>query len=233
MLGPPLAPTGRNSAPQPASSSYFAMKTFLNYLTLGAAAVAAFAASAAMAAVEVGQPAPDFTLTAINGQKHALSEYRGKTVVLEWNNPDCPIVRKHYESDNLPKLQREATGEGVVWLLINSGAPGKQGGDYSAADLQEWLKKHNAKPTEYLRDQDGRVGHLYHAQTTPHMFIIDPQGKLVYEGAIDSIPSARVSDIAKATNYVRVALDDLKAGRPIEKTATHPYGCSVKYGSKE
>jgi hypothetical protein len=209
------------------------MNTFFKYLSVGAAVVAALCTSNLIAAVEVGQPAPDFTLTDLDGQKHDLSEYRGKTVVLEWNNPDCPIVRKHYESDNLPKLQREATGEGIVWLLINSGAAGQQGGDYSAAELKDWLKKHNAAPSDYFRDQDGKVGHLYHARTTPHMFIIDPKGTLVYEGAIDSIPSGRKDDIAKATNYVRVALDDLKAGRPIEMPATQPYGCSVKYGSKE
>lgn len=187
----------------------------------------------ATAAVEVGQAAPDFTLTDIDGHAHSLADYRGKVVVLEWNNPDCPIVRKHYDSDNLPKLQREATADGVIWLLINSGAPGKEGGDYSAVQLKDWLKGHNAAPTAYLRDQDGKVGHLYHARTTPHMFVINKDGTLMYEGAIDSIASARKSDIAKATNYVRVALTDLKDGKPIEKKASEPYGCSVKYGSSE
>jgi hypothetical protein len=203
------------------------------FYVLLVSAVTVLCASPAIAAAEIGQPAPDFTLTNIDGQKHTLSEYRGKTVVLEWNNPDCPIVRKHYESDNLPKLQRDAIADGVVWLLINSGAPGKEGADYSAAELKAWLKKHNSAPSEYFRDQDGKVGHLYGAKTTPHMFVIDPKGTLVYEGAIDSIRSANQDDIPKATNYVRVALEDLKAGRPIEKSATQAYGCSVKYGSAE
>lgn len=185
------------------------------------------------AAATVGQPAPDFTLTDLDGRKHSLAEYRGKTVVLEWNNPDCPIVRKHYESDNLPKLQREETAQGVVWLMINSGAPGLQGGDYTPAELKQWLASHHAAPSEYFRDQDGRVGHLYGAKTTPHLFIVNAQGTLVYEGGIDSIPSSRQSDIAKATNYVREALTELKDGKPIAHAATRPYGCSVKYGSSE
>lgn len=196
------------------------------------AAFAALTIRPLAAAIDVGQSAPDFALTDIDGQKHALSDYRGKTVVLEWNNPDCPIVRKHYDSDNLPKLQREATSDGIVWLLINSGASGQQGADYSASDLKSWLKEHHAAPTAYFRDQDGKVGHLYGAKTTPHMFVIDPKGTLVYEGAIDSISSAKKEDIAHATNYVRDALAALKVGKPISPTATKSYGCSVKYGSK-
>lgn len=208
------------------------MKTFLRSLVLAAAAVALCAVRPLHAAAEVGQPAPNFTLRDIAGQKHSLSEYRGKTVVLEWNNPDCPIVRKHYESDNLPKLQREATADGIVWLLINSAAPGKEGGDYSDAELKDWLGKHHAAPTAYFRDADGKVGHAYGAKTTPHMFVIDTKGTLVYEGAIDSIPSSDPADIAKAKNYVRAALASLKADQPIQPKATRPYGCSVKYGSK-
>lgn len=180
-------------------------------------------------AVESGQPAPDFALTDLDGQKHALSEYRGKTVVLEWNNPDCPIVRKHYESGNIPNLQQQATKDGIVWLLINSGAPGQQGADYSTAELKQWLERHHAAPTDYFRDQDGKVGHQYGAKTTPHMFVIDARGTLVYQGAIDSIPSANKADIPKAKNYVRDVLSALKSGQPIAETNTRPYGCSVKY----
>ncbi len=208
------------------------MKTIMRSLVLAAAAVAFCGPRPLRAAAQVGQPAPDFTLTDINGWKHTLSEFRGKTVVLEWNNPDCPIVRKHYESDNLPKLQREATASGVVWLIVNSGAPGKQGADYSDAQLKNWLEQHHAAPTAYCRDQDGKVGHLYGARTTPHMFVIDAPGTLVYEGAIDSIASSDQADIAKARNYVRAVLAALKSGQPIEPKATRPYGCSVKYGSK-
>lgn len=180
-------------------------------------------------ALDVGKPAPDFTLTDIDGQKHSLADYRGKTIVLEWNNPDCPFVRKHYESDNLPKLQRDATADGVVWIVINSGAPGMQGADYTAEQLKARFKAANAAPTAYLRDADGKVGHLYSAKTTPHMFVIDQGGVLRYEGAIDSIRSADRGDIAKATNYVRAALTAVKEGKAIEPTVTAPYGCSVKY----
>lgn len=207
------------------------MKTHIRLFTLVAAALAAFSATP-LIAVDVGQPAPDFTLTDIDGKKHSLSEFRGKTVVLEWHNPDCPLVRKHYESDNIPKLQREATKDGIVWLTINSGAPGQQGADYTTAQLKELFAKQNSAATAYFRDQDGKVGHLYSAKTTPHMYIIDAKGTLQYQGAIDSIPSANKADIAKATNYVREALGSMKAGQPIKDTATKPYGCSVKYGSK-
>jgi peroxiredoxin len=198
-------------------------------MMLGSLAVIALAVASAFGAVETGRSAPDFSLLDIDGQKHSLAEYLGKTVVLEWNNPDCPIVRKHYESDNLPKLQRDATADGVVWLLINSGAPGREGADYKAGELKQWLAKHHAAPTVYLRDPDGVVGHAYGAKTTPHMYIIDARGTLVYQGGIDSIPSARQSDIPKATNYVREALAALKAGKPIASPDTKPYGCSVKY----
>jgi hypothetical protein len=186
-------------------------------------------ATVVAAAVETGRPAPDFTLVDLDGQKHSLTDYRGKTVVIEWNNPDCPIVRKHYDSDNLPKLQRSATADGVVWLLINSGAPGQQGADYSAAELKRWIADHHAAPTAYFRDSDGKAGHLYGAKTTPHLFIVNATGTLVYQGAIDSIPSARAADIPDATNYVAAALAELKAGRPVTTTDTKPYGCSVKY----
>jgi hypothetical protein len=208
------------------------MKTIAQSVLFVAACAAALIAPAARAAVEVGQPAPNFTLTDIDGHTHSLADYKGKTVVLEWNNPDCPIVKKHYDSENIPKLQRDATKDGVVWLIVNSGAPGLQGGDYSAADLKAWLGEHHAAPTSYLRDPSGKIGHLYHAQTTPHMFVIKADGTLAYAGAIDSIPSANKSDIPKATNYIQTALGAIKAGQPIEQAQTKPYGCAVKYGSK-
>jgi hypothetical protein len=194
-------------------------------------ALAAFAALAGMvrANVEVGSPAPNFTLTDTNGQTHSLSDYNGKIVVLEWNNPDCPFVKKHYHSGNIPSLQKAAAAGGIIWLTINSGAPGSEGADYKPAEINSWLQKNNAAPTAYLLDADGKVGHLYGAKTTPDMYVINADGKLAYKGAIDSIRSADMADIARATNYVRAALDALKSGQPIAKPVSEPYGCSVKY----
>ncbi|MBS0663413.1 MAG: redoxin domain-containing protein [Verrucomicrobia bacterium] len=203
------------------------MKTPLQFLSM-LAALSLVSAGLARASVAIGQPAPDFTLTDINGASHTLSAYKGKTVVLEWVNPECPFVIKHYGSGNMPKLQKEATGDGVVWLSINSGRPGAQG-DYDAAQVAAWLKRTGAAPTAYCRDQDGKVGRMYEAKTTPHMFVITAEGTLVYEGAIDSIRSTKIEDLAKATNYVRAALASVKAGKPVEKAASQPYGCSVKY----
>jgi len=197
-------------------------------LLLALAAFGAFAGTAG-AKVEVGQPAPDFTLTDINGQTHSLSDYKGKIVVLEWNNPDCPIVHKHYESGNIPSLQKTATAGGAVWLMINSGAPGKEGADYTPDQIKSWLQKYSAAPTAYFYDHDGKVGHLYNAKTTPDMYVINADGILVYEGAIDSIRSADIADIAKATNYVKAALDAIKSGQPVPTPVSRPYGCSVKY----
>jgi len=193
------------------------------------AAALAFVPVALMRAeVAIGQPAPDFALTDITGQAHKLSDFRGRTVVLEWVNPECPFVIKHYGSGNMPALQKAAVADGVVWLSINSGRPGAQG-DFDAAKVAEWMKRTGASPTAYFRDQDGKVGRLYAAKTTPHMFVITAEGTLVYDGAIDSIRSAKVEDLAKATNYVKAALASVKAGTPVEKTSSQPYGCSVKY----
>lgn len=192
-------------------------------------AAAALAAAPAFADVAIGRPAPDFTLADLDGRAHSLSEFRGKTVVLEWNNPDCPIVHKHYESGNIPSLQKTATASGVVWLMINSSAPDKQGGEYSPAEIKAWLHRYGAAPTDYFRDPTGEVGHLYRAKTTPHMFVIDAKGILVYDGAIDSIPSADPADIPHAVNYVRKALSELAAGEPIATPTSRPYGCAVKY----
>ena len=201
----------------------------IRMLLILAVAMGAVRVATAQAAAVIGAPAPDFTLRDIDGNTHQLSDYRGKTVVLEWNNPECPFVHKHYDSGNIPALQRAATSDGVVWLLINSGTPGSQGADYTAAQIKEFLKKRGAAPTAYLRDPDGTVGRLYGAKTTPHLFVITGAGTLVYDGAIDSIRSADEADIPRATNYVQAALADVKAGRPVAKSSTQPYGCSVHY----
>lgn len=202
----------------------------LNRNILWAAALgAALNLGAPARAAEVGQPAPDFTLTDLDGTGHKLSEYTGKIVVLEWVNPECPIVQKHYnKSGNIPRLQKTYTAQGVVWLSINSAAPGKQG-DYAAPEVKAWMQLVGAAPTDYFRDPTGTVGHLYGAKATPHIFIINREGTLVYAGGIDSIPSADPADIAKATNYVDAAMADLAAGRPVADANTRPYGCSVKY----
>ncbi len=179
-------------------------------------------------AVETGADAPDFTLTDINGKTHALSDYRGKTVVLEWMNQGCPFVVKHYDSGNMPALQKEALADGVVWLVINSGRKGAQG-DLEPNEVLEWQEDKGAEFTAYFRDQSGDVGRLYNAKTTPHMYVINPEGVLVYQGAIDSIRSAKISDIEKAENYVRSALQDLSSGQEVRTGISQPYGCSVKY----
>lgn len=198
-----------------------------SFLLAAAISVAALI-PALHASVEIGKPAPDFTLTDIEGKTHKLSDYKGKTVVLEWVNPECPIVVKHYGSGNIPATQKAAVADGVIWLSINSGSPGAQG-DFNPAKVATWAKANHAEPTAYFRDVDGKVGRLYAAKTTPHLFVITKEGTLVYDGAIDSIRSADVDDIPKATNYVKAALASVKAGKPVEKSATQPYGCSVKY----
>lgn len=176
----------------------------------------------------VGQSAPDFSLTDTKGQVRQLTDFKGQYVVLEWLNHDCPFVKKHYGSGNMQSLQKEYTAKKVAWLSINSSALGKQGHYDSAAADQLTMEK-SAMPTAVLLDQDGKVGHLYNAQTTPHMYIIDPQGILLYQGAIDDIPSADSADIPAAQNYVKAALDEILAGKPVSISATKSYGCSVKY----
>ena len=188
----------------------------------------ALSAGAALAGAEVGQPAPDFNVPDTNGQAHQLADYKGKYVVLEWYNPDCPFVRKHYGSGNMQALQKEFTAKGVVWLSIDSSAPGQEG-NYPAAKLNEIASSQGAARTALLLDPDGKVGHEYGAKTTPDMYIISPEGKLLYEGAIDNKPSTVLSDIKSATNYVKVALDSSLSGKSVGQTVTRPYGCSVKY----
>ena len=177
---------------------------------------------------KIGESAPDFSLIDIEGNAHRLSDYKGKTVVLEWVNPECPFVVKHYRSGNIPSLQKAATEEGVVWLAINSGKSGAQG-DYAPQQALGWMAQTDATPSAYMRDSSGEVGRQYGAKTTPHMFVITPEGVLAYDGAIDSIASTRDQDIAKAENYVTQALNALKTGQMPSTTKSRPYGCSVKY----
>jgi peroxiredoxin len=176
----------------------------------------------------VGSPAPDFTLTDINGKSHSLSQYKGKYVVLEWVNHDCPFVRKHYGSGNMQKLQKAYTGKGVVWLTVNSSAAGKQG-NFAPEKWVALTQEKSAVPTAVLLDPDGKVGRAYGAKTTPQMYVITPEGKLVYNGAIDDKPSTNVEDIATAKNYLTAALDETMAGKAVATAVTQPYGCSVKY----
>ena len=200
------------------------IKTFF----LGALAVLALSAAPAMAAPEIGKAAPEFTATDSNGKSHKLSDFKGKTVVLEWTNPECPYVVKHYDSKNMQKLQEEATAKDVVWLSINSGAEGKQGHLTDEA-ANKYIADKGAKQTAYLLDGTGEIGKAYDAKTTPHMFVIDKDGVLVYDGAIDDNDSANPADAAGAKNYVTAALDALAAGKPVETSKTKPYGCGVKY----
>jgi peroxiredoxin len=179
------------------------------------------------AAPKVGTPAPDFTATDSRGQSVRLSDYRSKFVVLEWTNDGCPFVQKHYQG-NMQSLQKDATARGAVWLSVISSAPGKQG-YVSGAEADALTKKRGAAPSAVLLDPAGTIGHLYDAKTTPHMFIVDPQGTLLYAGGIDSIASADVDDIAKAKPYVKTALDEAMAGKPVGEPVTRPYGCSIKY----
>jgi hypothetical protein len=182
----------------------------------------------AMAAPAVGQKAPDFIAVDTSGKQHRLSDFAGKFVVLEWTNPGCPFVRKHYGSGNMPATQKAATDKGVVWLAVNSTE--RAASDYlKPAALDAWMKEQSAAPTAVLMDEDGVIGRAYAARTTPHLFIIDPKGVLVYAGGIDSIPSARADDIKTATNYVNQALGEAFGGKPISAAATKPYGCSIKY----
>jgi len=179
-------------------------------------------------AARVGEPAPDFTATDTNGQVHKLSQYAGKYVVLEWHNRGCPYTQKHYDTGNMQRLQREWTARGVIWLTVISSAPGKQG-YVTAADENAFLKQVNAAPTAVLLDPTGDLGHLYDSKTTPHMFIINPQGTLIYNGAIDDRPTTDHADINGAKNYVSLALTEALAGKPVSDPTTRPYGCSVKY----
>ena len=202
-----------------------------NIITLGAACVALMlGAAGAVAAPQIGKPAPDFTGVDTNGKTHTLKELRGKTVILEWTNDGCPYVKKHYGSGNMQSLQKEETAKGVVWLTIASSAPGEQG-NLTPAEHNALMEKRGAAPTAVIVDEDGTIGHAYGATTTPDMFIITPDGTLAYKGAIDDKATTDTADIAGAKNYVRNALEQIAAGKPVDPAVTRSYGCSVKYKS--
>jgi peroxiredoxin len=192
-------------------------------------AAPAFAADPPAKAV-VGQPAPDFTGTDSNGVKHTLSEHKGKTVVLEWTNPLCPFVVKHYESKNMQTLQKEATAEGVIWLTVASSAEGKEG-YMSPADTNKYMTEQGSAATAWILDPSGDIGHLYGATATPNMFVIDPEGTLVYAGAIDDNDSFKPETIKGAKNYVREAMKAVKDGKKVEVASSKPYGCGIKYAN--
>ena len=203
-------------------------RTVLTFALLGFGLFGFLAMASFSAEAEVGKAAPDFTLPDSLGKDHSLSDYAGKIVVLEWLNHGCPFVVKHYDSGNMQKLQKMAKEKGVVWFSIISSAPGKQG--YSTPEqANETAKEKNATPMAILLDPEGTVGKLYDAKTTPHMYIIDQQGQLVYNGGIDDIRSTNVDDIAKANNYVLAALEELLSGKEVSVKTSRPYGCSVKY----
>ncbi len=183
---------------------------------------------AVSAALAADKTAPAFSLPDTAGKTHNLSDFKGKYVVLEWFNPECPFVKKHYGQGDMQKLQKEFAGKDVVWLLIDSSAPGLEGhlsADEGKAQMEEW--KINA--TALLLDPEGKVGRLYDAKTTPHMFVINPEGKIIFEGGIDDKRSTDQGDIASSKNYVRAALDEAMAGQPVSTPTAAPYGCSVKY----
>jgi peroxiredoxin len=211
------------------------MSTLTKRLLLTAAASGALAMGLAMttgtlvsASVQTGTPAPSFTATDSNGKQHSLAAYKGKTVILEWTNHECPYTVKHYVTGNMQDLQKSSTGAGAVWLTVVSSKPGTQG-HVSGLEANELTNDRKAQPTAVLLDPKGELGKMYGATTTPHMFIIDKDGKLVYMGGIDDKPTVSRADVKGARNYVREALDAMAAGKPIAAAATRPYGCSVKY----
>lgn len=197
-------------------------------VTMMAAALALVAPQLAAAAPTVGAAAPAFSVKDTQGKARTLGEFKGKYVVLEWHNQGCPFVKKHYDTGNMQQLQKQVTGEGAVWLTVISSAPDKQG-HVSPAEADAYVKEQSAAPTAVLLDEDGTVGREYGAKTTPHMFVIDDKGVLVYAGAIDDKPSADKDDVKGASNYVLAAFHEAKAGKPVATPSTAPYGCSVKY----
>ncbi len=204
------------------------MKTFASILLAATVIFAACQPGADAASPAIGSEAPDFTLQGADGKTYSLDQFKGKYVVLEWLNHGCPFVKKHYESGNMQALQQTETAAGVVWLSIVSSAPGKQGYE-EAADAQATAKKLGSGATAILLDPTGKVGKLYGAKVTPDMFIINPEGKLIYHGAIDSIRSTDAEDIPVAKNYVTTALTEARAGQDVSQSVTQPYGCGVKY----
>lgn len=200
------------------------LKSGLVALVLACSAVTSWAAAA------IGQPAPAFVGTDTSGKRVALADLRGKTVVLEWVNPGCPYVRKHYGAQNMQATQKAAVDRGVVWLAVNSTAT--EATDYLSPErMAGWMKEQQAAATATLMDPQGTIGRAFGARTTPHLYIINAQGVLAYAGAIDNKPSARAADIPGATNHVNQALGELLAGKAVSTPATQPYGCTVKYPS--
>ncbi|MCU7373891.1 thioredoxin family protein [Paucibacter sp. O1-1] len=198
-------------------------KTWISALLLAGA-------SLAQATAVVGQPAPAFSISDSQGKTVSLADYKGKHVVLEWINPGCPFVKKHYDSGNMPATQKSASDKGVVWLAVSSTA--RSASDYlPPPQLEAWLTSKQAAPKATLMDDDGKLGRAYGARTTPHMYVIDPAGTLVYAGAIDSKPTANPADIKTATNYVSQALGETLAGKPVSRPNSTAYGCTIKYAS--
>ena len=202
------------------------MRHWIRFVALGALGLCAVLP--ALWAAKVGQTAPGFTASASSGKTIHLTDYRGKYVVLEWHNNGCPYVGKHYKSGNMQRLQKEWTGRGVIWFTVLSSAPGKQG-YVTASEENEYLAKMQAAPTAALLDPSGEIGHLYDAKTSPQMVVINPQGIVIYDGAIDDKPTTDLNDVPAATNYVSLALEEAMGGKQVQTPATRPYGCSVKY----
>ena len=198
-------------------------------LMLGGAALAFAPVAAVAAGPDLGKPAPPFTAVDSNGKTWSLADLKGKVVVIETTNHDCPYVRKHYNSQNMQTQQREAAAKGVVWLSSASSAAGEEG-HVTAPQANELTKSRGAAPAAVLLDPQSKIARAYGATVTPHMYIIDASGVLVYRGGIDSIPSSNAADIPKAKQYVRIALDEVLAGKPVTEASTRPYGCSLKYG---
>jgi peroxiredoxin len=205
-------------------------RSFGRFLCAGLLAVAGLRASFVNAEVKVGDTAPDFEISDTNGKVQKLSDYKGKLVVLEWFNHECPFVKKHYNSNNMQSLQKKYTDQGVVWLSINSSAEGKQG-SLNPAEANLLTEQKKAAPTAVLLDKEGKIGKSYGASTTPDMIVIDKAGKVAYKGAIDDNPSPKPADVNDAKNYVAQALDELTAGKVVSEASTDPYGCGVKYAS--
>jgi peroxiredoxin len=204
------------------------MKNF-SFLALPVLAAAlAFTSTARAADATLGEKVPNFTLQGADGKSHSLSAYKGKFVVLEWTNPECPFVHKFYDSHTMQNLQKEETAKGVIWLRVNSGAPNHEG-TQTPAEAAAYEQKEGTACTHTLLDPTGKVGHEFGATNTPQMFVINKDGVLIYAGGIDNKPSTNPDDIASATNYVKAALDEAMAGKPVVTASARPYGCSVKY----
>jgi len=214
--------------PESLSRRRFLARTGAAILVGGVATTLGPRAVAAAVQAKVGEAAPTFTAGATNGSPVSLASYKGKIVVLEWTNHECPYVRKHYETGNMQALQREATGQGVVWLTLISSAKGEQG-YVTAAQADELTASRKAAPTAVLLDEPGVVGRMYGATNTPHMYVVDKAGTLIYAGAIDDRPTTRRADVPGASNYVRAALESVSTGQPVKTPITRAYGCTVKY----